>query len=119
MARPRLPLGKAEVSGATLANPGRFRDRKGPKRVRPIGDPYPQMTDGQKVRWEEFRAELPWLHSSDRVLLRIACILAARLDVDPAFGVQATKALSSIFSKLGASPTSATRVVRRVRAEDE
>ncbi|WP_230585417.1 hypothetical protein [Bordetella hinzii] len=67
------------------------------------------MTDEQKVAWEEYRAELPWLNSSHRPLLRLACIWTARMD-DADFGVSATQALSSILSKLGATPVDETKV---------
>ena len=106
----RTPLAKAEVSGADTKHPGRFKDRKSPKRVRPIGEPYARMTEAQRVCWEEFKSELPWLNSGHRTILRMACILAARMDTDPEFGVQATQALSSILSKLGATPVDETKV---------
>jgi hypothetical protein len=109
MARPRLPASKAEVSGAAVHDPGRFKDRKAPKGIRPLGEPYLKMTDEQKVAWEEYRAELPWLNSSHRPLLRLACIWTARMD-DADFGVSATQALSSILSKLGATPVDETKV---------
>jgi hypothetical protein len=118
MPRPRTPQAKAEVSGATSINPGRFKDRKAPKRVRSIGEPYARMTDAQRVCWEEFRSELPWLNSGHRTILRMACILAARMDTDPEFGVQATQALSSILSKLGATPVDETKV-NHADEEDE
>lgn len=109
MARPRLPAIKAEVSGAAVHDPQRFKDRKAPKGTRPLGEPYVKMTDEQKVAWEEYRAELPWLNSSHRPLLRLACIWTARMD-DADFGVSATQALSSILSKLGATPVDETKV---------
>lgn len=112
MAKPRLPAAKAEVSGATLANPGRFADRKAPKGTRPLGEPYAKMTDPQKAVWEELRTELPWLNASHRVLLRLACLWTAKLDEpDGDFGVSATQALSSILSKLAATPVDETKVV--------
>lgn len=111
MAKPRLPAIKAEVSGAALINAGRFADRKAPKGTRPLGDPYAKMTPEQKEAWEEYRAELPWLNASHRVLLRLACLWTAKLD-DPEgeFGVSATQALSSILSKLAATPVDETKV---------
>lgn len=109
MARPRLPAAKAETSGAAIKNAGRFTDRKTPKGTRPLGEPYLRMTDGQKEAWEEYRAELPWLNSSHRPLLRLACIWTAKMD-DAEFGVSATQALSSILSKLGATPVDETKV---------
>jgi hypothetical protein len=111
MPKPRLPAKKAEVSGAALIHAGRFADRKAPKGTRPLGEPYAKMTDGQKEAWEEFRVELPWLNSSHRVLLRLACIWTARMDDPEAeFGVSATQALSSILSKLAATPVDETKV---------
>jgi hypothetical protein len=106
----RTPQAKAAVSGADTKHPGRFKPRKTSKRTRGIGEPYARMTDEQKVCWEEFKAELPWLNSGHRTILRMACILAARMDTDPEFGVQATQALSSILSKLGATPVDETKV---------
>jgi hypothetical protein len=110
MARPRLPQAKAEASGAALKNPGRFKGRRTPKSTRPIGKPYKGMTDDEVRYWDELVAELPWLHSGHRVLLRVACRLAAGLDGDD-FGVSKAQALSSILSKLGATPVDETKVM--------
>lgn len=110
MAKPRLPQAKAEASGAVLKNAGRFEGRAAPKRTRPIGEPYANMTEAQKECWRELAGEMPWLHSAHRVLLRLACYHAARLGTDPEFGVSATQALSSILSKLGATPVDETKV---------
>jgi hypothetical protein len=118
MPRPRLPQAKAEVSGAIIKDAGRFADRQGPKRPRPLGDAYLKMTDAQKEAWEEYRAELPWLNSSHRPLLRLACIWTAKMD-DAEFGVSATQALSSILSKLGATPVDETKVNHGDEAEDD
>lgn len=109
MANPRLPKVKAEASGAALKNPGRHKDRKGPVAVRPVGKPYVGMTAHEVRYWDEFVRELPWLHSGHRVLLRIACRLSAGLDGDD-FGVSKAQALSSILSKLGATPVDETKV---------
>jgi broad specificity phosphatase PhoE len=110
MARHRLPAEKAKTAGADLVHPGRFADRKAPTKTRPIGEPYARMTDAQKECWRELVADMPWLHAAHRTLLRLACYHAARLDTDPEFGVSATQALSSILSKLGATPVDETKV---------
>lgn len=119
MARPRLPQAKAEASGAAMKNHGRFADRKTPKTTRPIGEPYARMTEAQKECWRELVADMPWLHSAHRTLLRLACHHAARLDTDPDFGVSATQALSSILSKLGATPVDESKVLHGGDGEDE
>ncbi|MBB3639806.1 hypothetical protein [Variovorax atrisoli] len=109
MPRARTPLAKAKAAGAEIIHPERFRDRKGPKKPRAVGDPYVGMSDKEKKVWAEFRAELPWLTSSHRTLLRLACYWTAKLD-EKEFGVSATQALSSILSKLGATPVDETKV---------
>lgn len=117
MPKPRLPKAKSEVSGAAIHDPGRFKDRKGPKKTRPVGEPYATMTDPQCAAWAEYQHELPWLTSSHRPLLRLACIWTARME-DAEFGVSATQALSSILSKLGATPVDETKV-NHADAEEE
>lgn len=109
MPRPRTPLAKAKASGAEIIHPERFAGRKGPKKPRPVGEPYAGMSANEKKVWVELRADLPWLNSSHRTLLRLACYWTARMDTKD-FGVSATQALSSILSKLGATPVDETKV---------
>ena len=109
MANPRLPAMKADVSGAAMKNPQRHKSRKAPSGTRPLGHPYAAMSEGQCAAWEEFRAELPWLNSSHRTLLRLACILTCRLD-EADVGVNQIQTLSAILSKLGATPVDETKV---------
>jgi hypothetical protein len=110
VARPRLPQAKAEASGAALINAGRFKDRVAPKGTRALGEPYKAMNDGQKEAWEEFRDELPWLNSSHRALLQIACVLRNRINTDPDMGVNALATYSAVLSKLAATPVDETKV---------
>jgi hypothetical protein len=117
MARNRVPTAKAEVSGATVVNPARFEGRKGPKKPRPVGEPYARMTDEQKACWEELRADLPWLNRGHRLVLRSACQIAARMD-EGEIGIQAIQALSALLSKLGATPVDETKVYH-AEEEDE
>lgn len=109
MANPRLPAMKADVSGAAMKNPQRHKGRKAPLGTRPIGDPYARMTDDQQVVWAELKSDLPWLNSSHRTLLRLACILTCRLD-DADVGVNQIQTLSAVLSKLGATPVDETKV---------
>jgi hypothetical protein len=109
VARPRTPDAKAEASGAKAINPGRFEGRKTPPRTRPLGEPYAAMTGGQKAAWNELREECPWLHSSHRHMVRMAAQIIARMDEEE-IGMTAMKTLSSILSKLGATPTDETKV---------
>jgi len=106
----RTPKSRAAVSGALARNPARFANRTEPKGLGPIGDPYPKMTDGQKAVWRELAITLPWLKRSHRLIVRATCVLAARMDDDGGLGVAATRALSSLLSKLGATPVDESRL---------
>jgi len=109
MPRARTPLAKAKAAGADIIHPERFKDRKGPKKARAVGLPYVSMSPKEKKAWAEYQAELPWLTASHRTLLRLACYWTAKMD-EKDFGVSATQALSSILSKLGATPVDETKV---------
>jgi len=110
MARSRTPNDKAAVSGADRIHPGRFADRKTPKKARPLGEPYARLNDEQQEVWLEMADLGPWLRSHDRIMLEISCRMIARMRTESEFGVSAIQALSSILSKLGFSPTDVTKV---------
>lgn len=109
MARPRLPQAKAEVAGAAITHPGRFKDRKVAKKTRALGEPYAKMPEAQQVCWREIADEMPWLNSSHRRLVRLASIISSRLD-DEDVGINQLQTLSAILSKLGATPVDETKV---------
>jgi hypothetical protein len=109
MARNRTPKAKAEVSGASITHPERYRDRTAP-RSRPIGEPYERMTAAEREVWTECVQSMPWLRAHHRMLLRQACVLAARMDSNPGMGTNAHQALSAMLSKLGATPVDDTKV---------
>jgi hypothetical protein len=112
----RLPVDKAKITGKDSRSPGRYEGRTKPKATRSIGEPYAKMDDDEKAQWYEFVRDLPWLNSSHRVILRVACRLTVALDGDD-FGVSKAQALSSILSKLGATPADESKV--SMPADDE
>lgn len=109
MANNRLPLLKAEVSGAVIKNVGRFSDRKA-STARPLGKPFARMTEQQREAWDQFQDELPWLNGSHRALLEVACHVRARLAQDEEVGINVLQTYSSILSKLAATPVDETKV---------
>ena len=119
MANPRLPAKVAEVTGAAARSPYRHKDRKPPKGTRALGEPYKAMSEAEQVAWHEFAAELPWLNSSHRALLQLACRLRARLNNDPDMGVNAMQAYSAVLSKLAATPVDETKVSYGDEAEED
>src|ERR1700738_1320160 len=55
MPRPRVPLIKAQATGRTTRNPGRFKDRKEPPSPGALGSPPKWFkTDAQKEAWNTF-----------------------------------------------------------------
>lgn len=102
-----------------MINPGRYADRQTSKRTQGLGDPYPSMTDSQKEAWAELRYELPWLNSAHRVMVRLACRYIAKLDDGEDIGVNAITTLSSILSKLGASPADESKVSHPDNGEED
>lgn len=118
MPRQRTPKAKAEVSGAAAKNSARFKDRKAPKTSRALGEPYATMTVEQKAAWAEIQYEMPWLTSSDRIMVRLACSWIARMEMDD-LGVAASSALASILSKLGATPVDVSKVNHGGEEEDD
>lgn len=118
MANPRLPAKVAEITGAAARSPYRHKGRKAPNGTRPLGEPYKSMSDAERAAWYGFADELPWLNSSHRALLQLACRLRARLNSDPDMGVSAMHSYSSVLSKLGATPVDETKV-NHGEGEDE
>lgn len=110
MAKPRLPAAKAQALGADVVNAGRFKDRKAPRGTRPLGKPFASMTPEQRAAWVEFAAELPWLNSSHRAILQVACVLRARMNENAEIGVNALQTYSAVLSKLAATPVDETKV---------
>lgn len=110
MPRGLTPLAKAEASGATAKNPQRYRGRKEVKHKRPLGEPYVTMTDAQKAAWHDIAGDAPWLHSSHRTLLRLACYHAAKLHSGEDLGISATSVLASLLAKLGLTPVDEAKV---------
>lgn len=105
----RLPVDVANVTGAAARSPGRHEGRSKPKGTRALGEPYKRMSEDEQAQWHEFARDLPWLNSSHRVILRMACRLSVELDGDE-MGVNKMQTLSSILSKLGATPADESKV---------
>ncbi len=105
----RLPKRKAFVSGAMAKNPARYQGGPRLGATRPLGDPYANMTETEKFHWREIERDMPWVHSSHRLIVRLACMLQARMDEDK-LGLTGVRSLLSILSKLGATPVDEGRV---------
>lgn len=67
------------------------------------------MTQAERAIWIELARTLPWLRAPDRLVLRLVCKLAARMDAGD-IGIQASSVLSGLLSKLGATPVDQHRI---------
>lgn len=108
MARPKLPIAYADVTGATVRNPGRYTGAARPA-LEPLGEPYEKLTPQEKKIWGEFRAEIPWLRKSDRPMTAIACSLIARSEGPEGLPITGQQILRRILNSFGGSPTSPVR----------
>lgn len=110
MANPRLPVAKAKATGADIKNPGRHKHRANPVTA-PLGKPSDFLGEAGKRAWEGFKRELPWLMESDRAMVEVAAKVRGELMTDPDVSVTKLSMLQAILSKLGADPTSRSKVV--------
>lgn len=120
MPRPRVPLIKAETTGRTLRNPKRFKDRKEPIGLGPLGAPPKFLkTPSQKEAWNTFSDELPWLNKSHRALVSIASDIRGRQMAGDEVGVKALNLLRMILNSMGATPSDASKVQMPADNDDQ
>lgn len=114
MARPRNPLGKAKIEGRDKINAGRFKDRKEPQGIPPLGKPPKWIKDTTANKaltaWKEFARDYPWLNDSHRTHLVIACSIYGRVIADQDVGVQALNLLRQCVGQMGGNPADATKI---------
>jgi hypothetical protein len=109
MPRPRTPKERAEVTGRTKKDPGRFAGRSSPV-TGPLGDAPAWLSPGQVAAWEVFRTELPWLQMSDRHLVALACLIQARVVAGEDVGATLLNQLRLCLMLMGATPADRSKV---------
>lgn len=123
MAMPRTPKAKAAVTGRDQHDKGRFKDRKEPKGIPPLGSPPKWVVDTDTNKaltaWKEFARDYPWLNDSHRTHLVIACNIYGRVIADQEVGVQALNLLRQCVGQMGGNPADATKVSVADDEEDE
>ena len=68
------------------------------------------MNNEQRVAWNQFRREIPWLMESDRVLVEITSYLRARIMIGEEVGVGALNQLRMCMAQMGATPADRSKV---------
>lgn len=118
MARPRSPGAKLKASGADVKNPQRFRDRASPKGDA-LGGPSAHLTLYEKRAFERFKAEIPWLKESHRLLVELGATLRAKiLDPNQLPDLKELQELRRILGQLGATPADESKVAHGQEDED-
>ena len=100
---------RRESLAPTGISPSRF-GRRSASHTAPLGEPSNWMNDGQRVAWERFRCEVPWLMESDRALVEIASYLRARVMTAEEVGVGALNQLRMCMAQMGATPADRSKV---------
>jgi hypothetical protein len=109
MPRKRTPKERAEITGAARTNPGRFASRSNP-RTGELGNAPTWLSPAQVAAWEVFRAELPWLQASDRILVGLASTILARVMAGEDVGMTAVNTLRLFLAQMGGSPADLAKV---------
>lgn len=118
MPRNRTPLALAELTGQIERKPGRYKNRIEPK-AGDIGVAPENFNEPLKLLWESFKADIPWLKSSDRKILGIACHLQHKINTENDLPVSAYAQLRMTLSALGATPVDRNRIADAEPEEKE
>src|SRR5262249_37712288 len=104
-----IPKELARITGRTVTNPARFRERPDPSSG-PLGDAPSWMTSEQRAVWTQFSVECPWLRRSDRALVEIASVLRTKLVHGEVLAVGAMTQLRLCLLAMGGSPCDRSRI---------
>ncbi len=121
MARHAQPRELADLKGAAVKNPQRYRNEV-PKSALPLGEPPGRMSDDGKACWFEISsfALEGVLAGADRFILEITSNLWAEYIADPV-GFQGQKYTHMIgcFARMGFSPSDRTKLGVENKRDDE
>ncbi len=106
----RKPKAHAEITGAAMKNPKRYRGWADPAPTE-LGAPPNRLSEDERLAWDELATELPWLARSDRKLIEITVKLIARLRRNPEMGLNGLAQLRLCLQALGATPSDRSRIV--------
>ncbi|SDE12285.1 hypothetical protein SAMN05216337_102062 [Bradyrhizobium brasilense] len=120
MARPRVPLIKAQTTGRVLRNPQRFKNRMEPPSPGPLGAPPNWLKKkSEHEAWKTLAADLPWLNKSHRVLVAMASGILGRMIDGEEVGVKAASLLRMMLNSMGATPSDASKVKMPEEPDDD
>jgi hypothetical protein len=109
MARARLSLAQARLTGAYSKNPQRYRPRSEPTGLDPIGDAPDWLAPDIAAEFRALIAAMPWLNSSHVGITAIAATLQARM-AQGVLGIPGLQLLRVTLNQMGGTPVSAHKV---------
>jgi len=109
MARPRLPVAVATVTGADKRSPGRFAARSALS-VKSLGPAPKRFTPEQIEIWNEFNEDFPWLGRSDRRVVGLAVMLQNQIDTEKEVPVAVFAQMRMLLSAMGGTPVDRSKV---------
>ncbi|PZQ80016.1 MAG: hypothetical protein DI549_18420 [Ancylobacter novellus] len=123
MPRLRKPRAVAQVTGAAIKNPARYRDSDPGASLGPLGEPPAWLPEGDaskaQTAWREISGLAPWMNRSHRGLTSIAATVLGRIMARQEVGVQALNLLRQCLGSMGLTPADAHKVARPPAATDD
>lgn len=114
MANRKKPHALAQITGAAMKNPQRYRDSDPGASLPPLGEPPAWLPEGDaskaQTAWREISGLAPWLNRSHRGLTAIAATVLGRIIAGKDVGVQALNLLRQCLGSMGLTPADAHRV---------
>jgi hypothetical protein len=119
MANLRLPVAKAEATGAAIKNPQRHRERKAPPNrslgaassfLLEKGEDEQPLVPMAHESWEAFKRELPWLTEGHRAFMEMTVVYRAKMLSGQLLNTTEARTYQAMLSKLGASPADESKV---------
>jgi len=99
----------AQVTGAALKNPSRFREQRGGIHSPALGGPSAFLDAAGKACWHKFKSELPHLVEADRCIVEMACVLRSKVEAGNAHAALMST-YRGVLKELAATPASRARV---------
>lgn len=112
MPRPQTPKAHSMLTDQARINPARHAAKAEPA-AGPVGSPPDHLTIPEKEAWFSFIQEIPWLKSSDRIVLEMASRLRSVLSSGPMEAgdlIKMAAALRPLLIAMGATPAARNQI---------
>lgn len=123
MANRKKPRALAQITGAAMRNPSRYRAPDPGADLGPLGEPPGWLPESESSKaqtaWREISGLASWMNRSHRGLTAIAATVLGRVIAGQEVGVQALNLLRQCYGQMGLTPADAHRVAMPAAATDD